>query len=200
MARSEATPVVVTIPEPELSGMAWVERYPGSNSLSELEPAFQANVRAFIDAMMTAGARIRIASTYRPEKRAYLMHWSYKIAKKKVKPNKADSRADVPIMWDHGDEDRSINAAIAMANYFQTLHLGKPPALRSRHTARLAIDMNITWTGSLIISNKNGERLTIESTPRMGMNKELHIIGASYGVIKFKGGAWDKPHWSSDGR
>ncbi|MCP1291239.1 hypothetical protein NK214_13650 [Chromobacterium sp. S0633] len=200
MARSEATPVVVTIPEPELSGMAWVERYPGSNSLSELEPAFQANVRAFIEALKAAGATVRVASTYRPEKRAYLMHWSYQIAKKQIKPNKAVLRIDVPILWDHSDDTKSIEAATAMSKYFKTLHLGTNPALRTRHTTRQAIDMNTTWTGDLTIANKDSSVVTIKTEPRTGMNKELHAVGATYGVVKFKWGIKDRPHWSSDGR
>lgn len=32
------------------------------------------------------------------------------------------------------------------------------------------------------------------------MNTALHLVGRSYGVIKYHGGARDKPHWSSDGR
>ncbi len=41
--------------------------------------------------------------------------------------------------------------------------------------------------------------LKIASLPRAGMNAELHASGLGYGVIKFRGGAVDKPHWSADG-
>ncbi|WP_235085563.1 hypothetical protein [Chromobacterium sp. Beijing] len=190
----------MTIPEPELSGMAWVERYPASASISELEPTFQANVRAFVEALKAAGATVRVASTYRPEKRAYLFHWSYLIAKKKVKPNKAVLRPDIHILWDHGNDEKSISAARAMAQYFEILHLGTIPALRTRHTMRQAIDMSITWSGDLIITNNDSSIITIKTTPRTGMNKELHAVGATYNVVKFKLGSKDKPHWSVDGR
>jgi hypothetical protein len=39
----------------------------------------------------------------------------------------------------------------------------------------------------------------IASLPRTGMNPDLKTVGASYGVIKFVGGASDMPHWSADG-
>ena len=40
----------------------------------------------------------------------------------------------------------------------------------------------------------------IASGPRDGMNPELAKVGASYGVIKFYGGAVDRPHWSTNGK
>ena len=72
------------------------------------------------------------------------------------------------------------------------------PALVSRHTQGRAVDMDISWTGTLTIAPKGGAPRAISSTPRTGENKELHAIGASYGVIKatFAG---DPPHWSDDG-
>jgi hypothetical protein len=38
------------------------------------------------------------------------------------------------------------------------------------------------------------------STPKDGMNEDLHVVGKGYGVIKFLLGAVDKPHWSSNGK
>jgi hypothetical protein len=32
------------------------------------------------------------------------------------------------------------------------------------------------------------------------MNAQLHEVGKSFDVIKYHGGANDKPHWSTDGR
>lgn len=60
--------------------------------------------------------------------------------------------------------------------------------------------MDISWLGELIINDKNGNTISIKSFPKDGMNKELHQVGKTYGVIKYHGGIKDKPHWSSDGR
>jgi hypothetical protein len=70
------------------------------------------------------------------------------------------------------------------------------PALKSRHTEGLAIDMDISWSGDLTIVTADGDPTTIKTSPRDGGNKELQAVGAGYGVIKLKS---DPPHWSSDG-
>ena len=44
-----------------------------------------------------------------------------------------------------------------------------------------------------------GKPVKIASLARTGMNPDLKTVGASYGVIKFVGGASDIPHWSIDG-
>ena len=50
-----------------------------------------------------------------------------------------------------------------------------------------------------MIQDKHGNKLNIASAPKNGMNAELATVGATYGVIKFFGGAADRPHWSSNG-
>lgn len=74
------------------------------------------------------------------------------------------------------------------------------PTLRSRHTERKAIDMTIGWKKNLLITGTDGNKVTINTEPRSGMNEDLHTVGAGYGVIKFWKGDADKPHWSADGR
>jgi hypothetical protein len=86
-----------------------------------------------------------------------------------------------------------------MVNGYGISGLNVAPALNSRHTQKLAIDMNISWTGTLTINNASGTAVAISSDPKTGMNSELHTVGATYGVIKFVGGNSDKPHWSNDG-
>jgi hypothetical protein len=70
------------------------------------------------------------------------------------------------------------------------------PALKSRHTEGLAIDMDIKWSGELKIKDVKGKDVVIKSSPKDGGNKDLQAVGADYGVIKLKS---DPPHWSSDG-
>ena len=168
--------------------------------MSDLEPEFQGSLSNFLAALKDAGATVRIAATYRPPERAWLMHWSYMLSRKKVKANKIPARNGINIQWDHGDEEKSVSAAKAMANAFEISHLGTPPAIVSRHTQKKAVDMSVTWRGALEISDAAGNTIKIETEPKTGMNAKLHEVGKSYGVIKFWQGAKDKPHWSTDGR
>lgn len=62
-----------------------------------------------------------------------------------------------------------------------------------------AIDMSITWTGTLSIANKDGSITAVDTTPRTGMNLQLKAVGLTYGVKKFVGGNADRPHWSTTG-
>jgi hypothetical protein len=111
----------------------------------------------------------------------------------------------VDIAWAHVDAQgaydaaASVAAAQAMADAYGLRKLGVAPALASRHIDGLAVDMAIAWTGSLTIARRAGAPVTVASLPRSGMNPDLHAVGATYGVIKFVGGAADIPHWSSDG-
>lgn len=78
--------------------------------------------------------------------------------------------------------------------------LNTAPALRSLHNEGQAIDMSISWTGTVRVKDGNGKLIEVKTLPRSGMNSQLKAIGASYGVKKFVGGARDKPHWSINGR
>lgn len=73
---------------------------------------------------------------------------------------------------------KSINAARVMGNAFGISNLRVPPALQSRHTDGLAIDMDISWSGNLSILDKDGKLVKISKLPLDGMNKELqnHLV------------------------
>lgn len=197
---TDVSPVVVKIQEKELSGLSWVERFPGSTSLADLDPEFSNGLRNFIDAIKAAGGKVSIAATYRPPERAYLMHWCWRLNKGQVKAADIPPRTGVIIEWDHGDEEKSRRAASAMVSAYGMDTLKVAPALSSRHTEGKAIDMSITWSGKLIIKDASGSDVKIDTTPRTGMNSKLHEVGKTYGVIKFWQGEKDKPHWSTDGR
>jgi len=195
----------------ENSGAQWVARFPGSRSTADLNEPFRSNTDRFIAAMRAAGATVNIASTYRPPERAYLMHWSYRISRG-VNPSRAyPPPAGVNICWEHlrastGNPNRTVatQSAQGMVNGY---NIAYAPALTSRHTERRAIDMTITWSGSLSITNLNGTTNVITTLPRHGGRKidgvkysgntELHTVGATYGLTKLVS---DPPHWSDDGR
>ena len=196
----------------DFSGLDWVNRYPDSKSTNDLEPSFRDKVNKFIAALQTAGATPSIESTYRPVNRSYLMHYAWQIA------NGLDPR-NVPdyalaICWVHRKADGDFDLAASRAAAQQMI--GKPAYNMahdaawddqwfdvghnqrfSQHNQRKAIDMTITWTGDLTITDGTGKQVTITSTPRNGAgNADLHAVGATYGVLKL---ATDEPHWSDTG-
>lgn len=75
-----------------LSGHRWVSQYLGANRLQDLRQPFRGHAEAFVGALRAAGASVTINATYRHPRRAYLMHWCWKIAKNRVSPE------DVPAM------------------------------------------------------------------------------------------------------
>jgi hypothetical protein len=210
LQRQEAPPAqaVSTQPMPtqqpqqqagQLSGAAWVAQFPGSRSVNDLAAGFRENVQRFLEALTVAGATHTIQATLRPPERAYLMHYSYRVANG-LDPQIVPARPRVNINWVHHNAQGQVDlpasraAAQEMVNSYQIAYA---PALQTRHTEGRAIDMTITWSGNLEIRNAAGENVTISSTPRTGAgNTDLHTIGQSYGVIKLVS---DPPHWSDDG-
>lgn len=183
----------------ELSGPDWTRRFLGSTSTSALSPRFRTSVDAFVTAMRAAHIRVIVSATYRPPERSYLMHWSWKIVHG-ASPASVPPLAGVEIEWVHPVASASLDAARQMVRAFDMEGLRTPPALRSLHNERNAIDMTITWSGAVTVNDGHGGTVRITSLPRTGMNRELQAIGASYGVTKFVGGEADRPHWSTTGR
>jgi hypothetical protein len=183
-----------------LSGTPWVSNFPNSTSLDDLVDPFKGNVKKFIAALTAAGATVTVNATLRPKERAYLMHWSYKIAKDNTDPETVPAMAGVDIEWVHKDKDGNKSLAASrlgakqMVDGFDVVYL---PVLTSRHTEGKAVDMDISWTAQeLKIKNNAGTVVTIKTGNKDGSNPELHKVGKSYGVIKLVS---DPPHWSIDG-
>lgn len=177
----------------ELSGPAWVARFPTSRSLFDLKPPFLDNATKFHNALLAAGAAVRISATLRPPERAYLMHHSFRIAKEGEDPRTVPRMAGVNIQWFHGDLPSSKRAAQQMVDAYG---IAFRPALNSNHTLGLAVDMTITWSGTLRIKDATGTTRSIGAPASGAANAALHTVGRTYGVIKL---ASDPPHWSSDG-
>jgi hypothetical protein len=173
-----------------ISGPDWVSQFPTSNSVDDLVEPFRDNVNRFLSALSDAGATVSIAATLRPPQRAYLMHYSFLIARGGADPGGVPAMDGVDIQWAH---DAAKPAAEAMVEGYGIVF---QPALASRHTQGLAIDMDIAWQGTLTITDAQGADTTISTLPRNGGNSALQAVGNSYGVKKL---ATDPPHWSSDG-
>lgn len=171
----------------ELSGALWVGRFPTSADLADLSEPFGSNVRKFLTAIANAGGTTGVSATYRPPERAYLMHYAAKLARREVLPEQIPSMAGVDINWVHPTESASIAAAKAMVAGYGIVY---PPALRSNHTQRTAIDVTIRGMVGREIVDGDGKKVSIKKMA------DLYPVGASYGVIKLES---DPPHWSIDG-
>lgn len=183
-----------------LSGPLWVSRFPTSSSLVDLVEPFRTSAGRFITALTAARASVTISDTLRPPQRAYLMHYSFLIARQDFDPANVPPLAGVDIQWVHtnsaGLPDRAASklAAAQMVAGYGVVFL---PVLNSRHIEGKALDMTITWQGNLTIARADSSPVVITSLPREGArNTDLHRVGASYGVVKL---LTDAPHWSVDG-
>jgi hypothetical protein len=193
------------------SGKAWVDRFPTSRSVADLEPDFRARVERFLDALTTAGVEIGITATRRPRQRGYLMHYAWSIVRGVVDPAHVPhfvpepGEESVPIRWLHLDadqtpnRDQSIAGAREMVEGYEITHLGVAPSTRSLHFSGQAIDMILSWQGDLTIADARGDVITISSDPRDGTNADLIRVGATYDVHHLVAVDADAPHWSVNG-
>lgn len=154
------------------AGAAWCRQFPESTSVSDLIEPFRGSVLEFVSALEAQGARVTVASTYRPVERAYLMHYCGLVAHE-MPPEEVPPMAGVDIQWDLGSPMATRTAAADMVRGYGIVYAA---ALVSRHTQRRAIDMAIT-----------GFHL---------QGLQLWDMGRSFGVIKLVS---DAPHWSDDG-
>jgi hypothetical protein len=200
-------------PPDELSGPSWVSRFPGSDLVSDLSGSFRQHVTDFISAMQLAGITVTVINTLRRPEQAYLMHYSWLIAKGQIDPAAVPpfapgpGRGPVSICWQHTDpsgaEDLAASAVAAkgmVRGYHISPGLAVAPALDSLHTEGLAIDMTTTWSNARItIVDGTGHPVTISTTSHNGLNSGLIAVGATYGVIHYLNAAADPTHWSANG-
>jgi hypothetical protein len=180
-----------------LSGAKWWHanqaKYPNSALLTDLAKPFRDAATAFVQAMRAAGAKVELSSTLRNPTRAHLMHYSWKIAKGSIAPDKVPARPGLSIQWDHGDLAKSKKGAQEMVDLFG---IAFEPSLTSLHTLGRAVDMTIGWEGTINVEDAKGNKHAL-AAPRNGKeNTKLHTIGATYGVRKLVS---DPPHWSDNG-
>lgn len=181
-----------------LSGERWFRaneaRFPNSDRVSDLAPAFATQVESFLAALRRAPATVRVSSTRRNVHRAWIMHHAWRIAAGEIQPGAVPANPDVDILWDHGDLRSSKRAAQTMVDLFG---IRFKPSLTSNHIQGTAIDMTITWDHAIDVVDAAGRTHRIDQ-PRSGnTNTALHAVGATYGVHKL---ITDPPHWSANGR
>jgi hypothetical protein len=120
------------------------------------------------------------------------MNACWRVAKGTLKPRDVPAIDGCAIEWDHGDAAASRRAAQEMVDLFR---IAFQPSLTSLHIKGRAIDMTITWDGTIRVRDANGNAKPV-GAPRNDGNPVLHAIGATYGVRKL---ASDPPHWSDTG-
>ena len=189
---------------PTKSGKYWVTWANGhaknSSSIDDLDVTFKPKVKGFIKSLNDGGAVVDISTTKRSEKRAYLFHWSWKISQGKCKPEEAKKMIGVDIQWDHEDSAKSKAGALEMVKGFGLAvppRSTNPPSTTSNHISGKAIDMTITWAGSIKVKKKDNTEVHITYSANVNTNTILHSIGDSFGVKKLK---TDAPHWSFNGK
>jgi len=74
---------------------------------------------------------VAVTETKRSAKRAYLSHWSWKIALGKCKPSEATAMDGVDIQWDHRKDEESKKGAQEMVDGFRLMTGGTIQAARS---------------------------------------------------------------------
>lgn len=191
---------------PTKSGMFWVswanENAIASKSVDDLAEPFRTSAKAFITALRDAGARVDVMNTLRSPKRAYLFHWCWRISQAHgtVQQADADPMAGVDILWNHGSDIASKAGAAEMVAGFGLAvppQSTNPPSKATNHTKGMAIDMTITWAGTINIKKADNTVVAVPFQTNVNANSGLHAIGASYGVHKL---VTDAPHWSHNGR
>jgi hypothetical protein len=185
------------------SGLFWVTwanvHAQNSHDVEQLAEPFRSHAKAFVAALRQAGAVVHVTATRRSSRRAYLFHWSWKIALGKCKPSDATAMDGVDIQWDHGKDEDSKKGAQEMVDGFGLAVPPKStnaPATTSNHIAGKAVDMDITWAGTIKVKDKTGADIQMTYNTNPNANTELHNVGATYGVKKL---TTDAPHWSFDG-
>ncbi len=179
------------------SGAKWWHahqaRFANSVQIADLHPDFRDKAARFINAVRMAGAQIVISSTRRNAARAYLMHYCWRLARGEISPSDIPAYPGCAIGWDHGTIAASRKAANEMVVLFA---IKFQPSLSSRHIEGKAVDMQISWTGKILVKDAKGNRTELNKPANASENQTLHRIGVTYGVFKLLS---DPPHWSIDG-
>ena len=180
----------------ELSGGTWwhahESEFANSRSLLDLTPPFREDVTRFVEAMRDAGATVGINATRRNKIRAYLMHFSFRLGRGDLSARDIPAEPGCAIRWVHDSDAKSRAAAEQMSDLFD---IAFKPSLTSLHISGRAVDMTISWSGTLAIKDAAGATHSIAG-PRNGGNLQLHAVGRSYKVHKLIS---DPPHWSDNG-
>jgi Putative peptidoglycan binding domain len=179
-----------------------------SKATADLEEPFKTNFGIFKEMLEDAGAVCNVTLTKRSDKRAYLCHWAWKIAKGDRKSAEIPPMEGVDIDWVHKDDEgkpdeaKSKKAAEDMAAAFGVDALRRPPLLTDHYVRGQSADMTVTWAGtitlyrlrkhsaalvaSLAALKVSADSVTenVTSNPKDASNPDLIRIARSYKVYR----------------
>jgi hypothetical protein len=205
-------------PAQRLSGAHWKQiaddRWGGATpDLAELESGFGADLQKFIDMLAANNIIAKPESALRPPQRSYLFKYCLDVKFGRIAPKDVPAFDDVDIIWDHGNDAASRQAAAALARMFG---LGTVAAHPSNHNAGTAVDMSMDFTGNtanelkyeldgkpvtrkIIVSDEaiTGDRNSKKTISGIA-KRELSKAGADFKVKRAIDN--DIVHWSRTGR
>jgi len=201
-----------------LSGKKWRkiadEKWNKSSKIDDLSSTFKPKFEKFKKVLNDNGITESIDTTKRPYERAYLMHYAWKIAKDKIKPENVPAQKGVDINWDHGDKEKSKKAAQSMVSAFGMIAMA---SLTSNHLKGNAVDMALDFSKfnkdrklTYKVKDKDTVRIIkIDDEAKVGVSakgkkiasigdRELSKAGADFGVKRALD--TDIVHWSTTGK
>lgn len=164
------------------SGASWIDRYPPSQRLQDLDSNFGSDVREFISVLEKGGATVEILATQIPPERAYLMHWAWRIVKEGLDPRSVPYMDGVDVRWQHGDLGASREAAWSMVHGYGIEELDEPPPLVSPYTEGQVVAMRVRWRGALRLYPDTPQEQIITSNPQDGTNLDVMTLAEIHGL------------------
>jgi len=164
------------------SGASWVDRYPPSKRLQDLDSNFGSDVREFIAVLEKGGATVEILATQIPPERAYLIHWAWRITQEGFDPRHVPYMDSVDVRWWHGDLGTSREAAWSMVHGYRIEELDEPPPLVSPYTEGQVVAMRIRWRDALRLYPDSPQEQIITSNPQDGTNLDVMTLAEIHGL------------------
>lgn len=190
---------VLSSPQLEFSGRKWCARFPGKDTLADLNPSFRPKATRFINALKAASIQVDINAVFRPVERSYLMYWAFMICRG-TPPTDVPPYPNVSIDWAHrgADGNPDLTAAKQAAEdmckgygikpHSKSQKVGRPGLSRHNHGA--AVDMNINGYVGKLVKDADGDDVKV-----LGF-ATLRDIGLTYGVKYYPK---ENMHWSDTG-
>ncbi len=164
------------------SGASWIDRYPASQRLQDLDSNFGSDVREFVAVLEKASATVEVLATRMPPERAYLMHWAWRITQEGLDPRHVPYMDGVDIRWWHGNLGTSREAAWSMVHGYGIEELDEPPPLISPYTEGQVVAMRVRWRGALRLYPDSPQEQIITSNPQDGTNLDVMTLAEIHGL------------------
>ncbi len=165
-----------------MSGADWAGRaaaFADSRDPADLAPLVAVRAARWLRALSAAGARVNVEATKRDPVRAWLIRSARAVAAGALAPGEVMPEQQAPVIWDHGDLDRSRKAAAEMAKAFGT---DQPPPEGSPHFDGHVLSMTVGWAGPIALVDGYGATHRLEPPQGGAPVPELRAIAASYGL------------------